>query len=56
VALETKPAVKGLADGVRETMLLYKKQVTWFKRNSYICWVDEPSHAEELVREFLRDV
>lgn len=34
-------------------MALYKKQLTWFKRNQEIKWLDKPDDALPLVRAFL---
>jgi tRNA dimethylallyltransferase len=41
------------ADFVRGDMTLYKKQVTWFKRNSAICWVGDAGEARSLVEKFI---
>jgi tRNA dimethylallyltransferase len=56
VALGKKSVADGTADFVRGDMALYKKQVTWFKRNKFIQWLEDPADAEGIVREFLRDV
>lgn len=53
MVLGTKTVDEGVQDCVRETMALYKKQVTWFKRNSHIRWVSSTEEADRLVREFL---
>jgi tRNA dimethylallyltransferase len=60
VVLGTKSAEQGAADMVAATMALYKKQMTWFKRNSAIKWLDGSSEsslypaAEELVQNFIK--
>ncbi len=38
---------------VRSTMLLAKKQRTWFKRNKSIHWINNPDTAESIVSSFL---
>ena len=53
VVLGTKTMEEGVADFVRGDMALYKKQVTWFKRNKSIRWVENSAEAERLVEEFL---
>lgn len=53
VVLGTKTIEQGVADFVRGDMALYKKQVTWFKRNKAIQWVDSAAKADELVQGFL---
>jgi len=53
VVLGTKTEEDGVADFVRGDMALYKKQVTWFKRNKSIRWVANTAEAERLVQEFL---
>lgn len=30
-----------------------KRQMTWFRRNESICWIEEPKQANTLVKEFL---
>ena len=45
---------EALLDAENETMAVYKKQVTWFKRNKEIKWVTGTQEAEELVGEFLQ--
>ncbi len=42
------------ADFVRGDMALYKKQMTWFKRNPAIVWLENPNDVLELVRGFLQ--
>jgi tRNA dimethylallyltransferase len=49
----TKTVAEGTADFVRGDMALYKKQVTWFKRNPAIKWVDSEEQAVGWVAEFL---
>lgn len=39
---------------VAQTMNLYRKQLTWFKRNESILWVDSLGEAQALVTELLR--
>jgi len=51
--LGTKTLEEAKADCLREHMAIYKKQVTWFKRNPAIRWVASASEAKPLVREFL---
>ena len=53
VVLGTKTVEQGVLDDVREEMKLVKKQLTWFKRNKAIQWLDNPDRARSLVREFL---
>jgi tRNA dimethylallyltransferase len=53
VVLGTKSIGDGATECVQSHMALYKKQRTWFKRNSAIQWLKEPAEAEALVREFL---
>ena len=40
---------------VADTLKLAKKQITWFKRNNMIKWVDSVEEAERLVQEYLAD-
>lgn len=49
----TKTQAEGLADFVRGDIMLAKKQMTWFKRNKNIVWLEEPQEAIDLVRKFL---
>lgn len=55
-----KPVEEGTAEFVRRDMALVKKQITWFKRNHDITWLDahDPAaataQAKELVTEFMR--
>jgi tRNA dimethylallyltransferase len=51
--LGTKTLPEARADFVRGDMALYKKQVTWFKRNPAIVWVENAAEAEVLVAAFL---
>jgi tRNA dimethylallyltransferase len=53
VVLGHKTVAEGTADFVRGDMRLVKKQLTWFKRNPEIVWLDDVAEAEPLVREFL---
>jgi tRNA dimethylallyltransferase len=39
---------------VQSTLKLYKKQMTWFKRNKDIRWVDGPEEVDALINQFLR--
>lgn len=50
---EEKSLEEAKADFARGDMALYKKQVTWFKRNDAIQWVATADEAERLVAEFL---
>jgi tRNA dimethylallyltransferase len=50
----TKSLEEATADFVKGDMRLYKKQVTWFKRNSSIHWVDSFDQAHTLVENFIR--
>jgi tRNA dimethylallyltransferase len=52
VALGRKSEEEGIADFVRGDMRLYKRQVTWFKRNRQIHWLvgDVRLEADRLVR------
>lgn len=51
--LGTKSIEEAKADFARGDMALYKKQVTWFKRNQAIHWVQTAHEAEGLVSDFL---
>jgi tRNA dimethylallyltransferase len=51
--LGTKTLDEAKDDFVRGDMALYKKQVTWFKRNSAIQWVEDAAEAEALASKFL---
>ena len=53
VVFGDKPLEKGMAEFVKADTLLLKKQLTWFKRNQNINWVDEKD-ADRLVEDFLR--
>lgn len=37
----------------RDDLALARRQLTWFKRNPYIHWLDEADNAEELVNDYL---
>jgi tRNA A37 N6-isopentenylltransferase MiaA len=39
VVLGSKPIEEGVDDFIRADVALYKKQMTWFKRNKDICWI-----------------
>lgn len=51
--LGTKTLDEAKADFARGDMALYKKQVTWFKRNHAIKWVSGAEEALDTAREFL---
>jgi tRNA dimethylallyltransferase len=53
VVLGTKTVAEGAAECARGDLLLVKKQLTWFKRNRAIHWLDDPDEAAPLVRAFL---
>ena len=53
VVFGTKSVADGVADFVAGDIALYKKQITWFKRNSEIHWLENPADADGLVRNFL---
>jgi tRNA dimethylallyltransferase len=61
VVLGTKSASQGLADFIAGDKKLAKKQMTWFKRNPDIRWLDaeDPEHllreAEDLVTAFIQE-
>jgi tRNA dimethylallyltransferase len=40
---------------MRATKQLAKKQRTWFKRNKYIQWIDDPSEADKIIQDFLNN-
>jgi tRNA dimethylallyltransferase len=44
----------GMREAENETMAVYKKQVTWFKRNKAIKWVSGFDEAKEFVGDFLK--
>lgn len=44
------------AQFVKGDLYLAKKQRTWFKRNKYIQWIDNPEEAQSLVQTFLTRV
>jgi tRNA dimethylallyltransferase len=52
VILRSKTVADATADFVRGDMGLYKKQMTWFKRNSDIQWVENAGQAEDMVNRF----
>lgn len=51
--LEEKSLEEAKVDFARGDMALYKKQVTWFKRNVAIQWVATVDEAERMAAEFL---
>lgn len=51
--LGTKTLAEAKVDFVRGDMALYKKQVTWFKRNPSIHWTSGAGEALQLVENFL---
>lgn len=53
VVLGTKTVAEGAAEFARGDAMLVKKQLTWFKRNPAIQWLDDPAEAAPLVRAFL---
>lgn len=53
VILGTKTLAQARQDFERGDLLLYKKQLTWFRRNPAIHWLDDVVQASELVRDFL---
>jgi tRNA dimethylallyltransferase len=53
VIMGTKTIDEATAEFARGDLMLVKKQLTWFKRNPAIRWLDDPAAAEPLVREFL---
>ncbi len=53
VILGTKTMAAAKADFIRGDMLLMKRQLTWFKRNPGIVWLDDPRAAPVLVEQFL---
>ena len=54
VVLGTKKPQQGAADFVKADMALWKKQLTWLKRNVEIVWLKDPEEAHLLVRKFLK--
>jgi tRNA dimethylallyltransferase len=62
VALGAKTIEQGTQDFISGDLALYKKQVTWFKRNKSIHWINADktdfvsSKAESLVAGFLNDL
>lgn len=54
VVFGDKTVEQGKSDFARGDMLLVKKQLTWFKRNPDIRWLEDPAEAEGLVRDFLK--
>jgi tRNA dimethylallyltransferase len=38
---------------LKAEMALVKKQMTWFRRNSYIQWIEDSAQARQLVKSFL---
>jgi len=55
VVLGTKTVDEGVAEFVRGDRALVKKQLTWFKRNPTIRWLDNPNEAEVMVARFLAE-
>ncbi len=55
VVLGTRSIADGIADFAAGDMALYKKQITWFRRNPSIHWLEDPADADRLVRTFLDD-
>jgi tRNA dimethylallyltransferase len=51
----TKSIAQGTSDFVAGDMALYKKQITWFKRNTEIHWIADLSEAMVLLRAFLAE-
>lgn len=51
--LGTKTLDEAKVDFVRGDMALYKKQLTWFKRNPAIHWIENAAEAQALAAEFL---
>lgn len=55
VVFGNKSITDGTSDFIAGDMALYKKQITWFKRNKSIIWIDDAREADTLVRSFLAD-
>jgi tRNA dimethylallyltransferase len=55
VVLGTKSIDSAAAEFAAGDRLLVKKQMTWFKRNEAIVWLDNPGEAEKLVGTFLAE-
>jgi tRNA dimethylallyltransferase len=53
VALGHKTLDEGVRDFVRGDLALFKKQMTWFKRDPHIRWLNEPDEAFGLVQTWL---
>ncbi len=53
VVLGTKTMDEAVVECVRGDMMLVKKQLTWFKRNPAIVWLDDVTQAKGLVHQFL---
>ena len=53
--LGDKTLSEAKSDFAKADLALYKKQVTWFKRNSFIQWVNSAEEAERLSIEFLHE-
>ncbi len=53
-ALKTVTIPEAADAATRETLKLYKRQMTWFKRNPEIRWLDVADKAESEVSLFLR--
>jgi tRNA dimethylallyltransferase len=54
VVLGTKTEAEAAAECAHGEMQLVKKQLTWFKRNKSIQWLDDSAAAETMVRQFLQ--
>jgi tRNA dimethylallyltransferase len=51
--LGSKSMEQAKSDWVRSDLQLWKRQMTWFKRNPAIQWLEDPKAAEPLVAQFL---
>jgi tRNA A37 N6-isopentenylltransferase MiaA len=54
VALGRKNPEEAVGENVRADMALYKRQLTWFKRNQQIHWVENEKEAAGLVSAILK--
>jgi tRNA dimethylallyltransferase len=54
VILGTKTESEAMVECAYGEMQLVKKQLTWFKRNKQIQWLDDSAEAEPMVRQFLQ--
>jgi tRNA dimethylallyltransferase len=50
----SKSVEQAKADCIRGDLSLWKRQMTWFRRNAEIQWLENPDKAEPLVARFLR--